>query len=86
MTRNGYDRYLDYQYSQGGGFFSALFMAIKIADSDNLEKLGRGFPEEVEAFLCWTRIGVEEFAKRLSEKDGGLYEKFRREYGLEGED
>lgn len=64
--KNGYDRYLDYQYSMGGGFFKALFDAIKLADIDNTAKLMLAFPEETDAFRLWTRVGVHTFALRVT--------------------
>lgn len=80
--RNGFDRYLDYQYRSGGSFFKALFNAIKQADKYNLPKIAQGFPEEVEAYKTWTRVGVEEFAERCSES-GDQFTFFCREYDIE---
>ena len=54
---NGYDRYLKFQFHVEGHFFTMLFEAISRADEDNLNKLALGFPEEVDAFKIWTRIG-----------------------------
>jgi len=82
--RNGYDRYLDFQYSRSGHFMQALFTAIMKADTENQDKLAMGFPEEVEAYRCWTRIGVEEFARRCGNKHSALFGTFCDEYGLEG--
>jgi hypothetical protein len=81
--RNGYDRYLDYQYGSGGSFFKALFDAIKQADYINLAKIELGFPEEVEAYKTWTRVGVEPFVDKLS-PDHHELANFKAEYGLEG--
>jgi len=82
MSKNGYDRYLDYQYRRSGGFFKALFDAIKVADSDNLPKLAKGFPEEVEAYKTWTRVGVTEFAEKVS-PDNPFMDEFKKEYGID---
>ena len=64
--QNGYDRYLDKQFGMGGGFFNALFEAIARADEGNLTKLAAGFPEEVDAYKTWTRIGRDEFLAKCS--------------------
>ena len=66
MSKNGYDRYLDYQFSQSGDFFKTLFMAIGWADEINAEKLRKGFPEEVEAVHTFQRIGVEAFLEKCT--------------------
>jgi len=79
--KNGFDRYLDYQYRQSGSFFKALFDAIKQADSENLARVALGFPEEVRAYLTWTTIGIDKFAQGCATHDG-QFEKFCAEYGL----
>ena len=38
-----------------GGFFTKVFDAMGSADPINIERFRQGFPEEVEAFLAWTR-------------------------------
>lgn len=81
--RNGYDRYLDHQYGRSGDFMHALFTAIRKADSLNQSRLALGFPEDVEAYQCWTRIGVDEFAKRCGDKKSNLFKTFCKEYQLE---
>lgn len=80
---NGYDRYLDFQYRQSGDFFRNLFQAIQQADHINLAKIAKGYPEEVEAYKTWTRVGVKEFLKKVSPEMGKLREQFKMEYGLE---
>lgn len=82
MKRNGYDRYLDHQYRRSGSFFNNLFLAIHIASSGNLAKLALGFPEEVDAYKTWTRIGVEEFAKKCANRDG-QFDAFCKEYQID---
>lgn len=77
--KNGYDRYLAYQYRMIGDFFRNLFQAIQIADSTNIEKLRMGFPEEVDAYLTFSRIGAEEFLEKCS-LDNPLVERMRAEY------
>ncbi len=42
-----------WQFRMLGGFKAALFEAIRLADPENLERLARGFPEEVAAFKEW---------------------------------
>jgi len=42
-----------WQFGQLGGFYSALFDAIKQADGSNLNRLALGFPEQVEGFRRW---------------------------------
>ena len=79
---NGYDKYLEYQYRQSGDFYTALFGAISQADGHNLAKIALGFPSEVEAYTCWTRIGVEEFAKHVT-PGHRLLDAFQKEYAIE---
>ena len=45
-----------------GHFEAALAEAIMRADEDNLAKLHRGFPDQVEGFMAWSR---GDLAKRL---------------------
>lgn len=40
-----------WQFREHGGFYMALWNAISKADQNNIEKLGRGFPGEVRAYL-----------------------------------
>ena len=61
MAKNGYDRYLDYQYSKSGNFFRALFYAIRTADPINLLNLQKGFPEETAAYVAFTQGSLEDF-------------------------
>jgi hypothetical protein len=42
-----------WQFHIQGDFLNALWNAIILADEDNLERLGRGFPIQVEGFLAW---------------------------------
>jgi hypothetical protein len=44
-----------WQFRLLGGFKTALWDAITKADEDNLERLSRGFPTEVEGYEMWTR-------------------------------
>jgi hypothetical protein len=45
-----------WQYGILGDFHAALIEAIKRADTDNLEKLRQGFPEEVGGYINYTQI------------------------------
>ena len=68
---NGYDKYLEFQFRQSGNFYGNyfyehLFNAICVAGGDNLAKLALGFPEEVEAYKTFTRVGVEAFLEKCS--------------------
>ena len=46
---------IKWQFGILGDFKSALIEACCRADDDNIERLHRGFPMEVEAFLAWNR-------------------------------
>ena len=46
---------IKWQFGILGDFKTALIEACCRADEDNLERLHRGFPEEVEAYLAWNR-------------------------------
>lgn len=71
----------EYQYRQTGDFYTLLFRAIQQADGQNLDRLAKGFPTEVEAYKCWTRIRVKEFVKRVS-PGHRLLDPFKAEYQL----
>jgi hypothetical protein len=66
MSKTGYDRYLEFQFRWTGSFFTTLFNAIALADTKNTERLRQGFPEEVEAYQTWTRIGRDEFLAKCN--------------------
>ena len=65
-NKNGYDRYLEFQFGMTGNFFKLLFNVIAIADEINIEKLRLGFPEEVDAYLIFSRIGKDPFLAKCS--------------------
>ena len=44
---------LQWQWKLYGGFYTALLAAIAIADEENLERLARGFNDEVVAVRAW---------------------------------
>ncbi len=76
---NGYDRYLAFQFRETEPFMTALFTAIAMADSENTRRLANGFPEEVEAYLTWTRKGAKVFLSRCS-RDNPLVVRMCDEY------
>lgn len=49
-----------WQYGLFGSFYGSLFDAIKHADRQNLVKLAKGFPTEVEGFLNWSEGDLNE--------------------------
>lgn len=49
MSKNGYDRFLDFQFNYSGAFFKLLFQTMFQADPENLSKLAMAFPEEAAA-------------------------------------
>ena len=50
----------DYLNNRSGSFYKALFDAIFVADKGNLEKLKKGFPDEVKA-VRYYRCGMMEY-------------------------
>lgn len=78
--RNGYDRYLDHQFREDwSSFYKHLFGAITTADSVNTKKLRREFPEEVDAYRTWTRVGWEAFLAKCT-PDNPQVARLREEY------
>jgi len=77
--KTGCDRYLEYQYGWSGDFYQALWLAIMRADTKNKARLAKGFPEEVEAYRLWSRVGVREFAEHCS-PEHPLFAQFKKEY------
>lgn len=82
---NGYDKYLEFQYGWSGDFYKALFRAISLADSDNSPKLEKGFPEEVDAYRIWSRVGANALLEKIS-SEHPLRERFVNEYALAAEE
>lgn len=69
----GENHYLRYLFGPGvGGFFSKLYDAMATADSNNLELLRQGFPQEVAGFLSWTRGDLRERAQQAGRMDSGI--------------
>lgn len=60
----------DWQHDMLGGFSSKLMAAIVAADMDNLNRLGAGFPIEVNGYINFTRIDGwwEKVQKKVSSK------------------
>ena len=83
---SGYDRYLEYQYQQSGGFFTSLFQVIGRADPQNAAKLSKGFPEEVDALIIWRDgDGAAGLAKMVTPTHPLLF-RLQEEYNLEIDD
>jgi hypothetical protein len=82
QRKNGFDLYLEFQYRQAGDFVTGLFNAITVADSKNLAALAGPFPSMIEAYKTWTRVGVKEFAEKVT-PGHRLLETLKKEYGLE---
>jgi hypothetical protein len=80
--KNGYDRYLEYQLHMSGSFFAALFDTITRADEGNLNRLTQSFPEEVEAYKTFTRIGLQEFLAKCTSDSELLKKVLNKEYFL----
>jgi hypothetical protein len=55
----GFDRFLENQFGWSGDFFRTFFEAAFLADTNNLNKLSLGFPEEIEAVRVWRREGAD---------------------------
>ncbi len=47
---------VEWQYHMLGGFRIALVHAIAKADDGNLERLRKGFPDEVDGFVSYSRV------------------------------
>ena len=63
---SGEQRFVEFQNGDGGTFYSRLFETLLCADHNNLDKLARGFPEEVAAIRnyrgnsgYWTELVAE---------------------------
>lgn len=61
-----------WQYRMLGDFKKALIEAIKFADESNLERLKKGFPEEVQGFINYTQVSGwwQEVQRRAGIKEG----------------
>lgn len=71
MINRGEKRLYEWQFGLSGHFFKNLFDAIANADLRNLEKLEKGFPEEVEAYRKF--ISEEGYWQNLVKKiKGGI--------------
>ena len=63
----GERNYFRYQLGIRGGFHTALYRLISLADQSNRHKLQKGFPDEVLAYLSWTQGNL---AERLLDESG----------------
>ena len=57
-----------WMYRQQDHFHTALWMAITRADEDNLMALSMGYPEDVEAYVAYSR--EEGYWKSVQKKAG----------------
>lgn len=79
-SRNGYDRYLDFQFREDWSpFYKHLFEAITRADANNTEKLRIGFPEEVAAYGLWVCEGYLALLEKCTPGNPQI-ERMRAEY------
>lgn len=65
---------LEWQYAAAGlssTFNTALFQLIGVAGGDNLDKLVKAFPEEVQAYRCFST--VPGYWKRIQEEAKKIY-------------
>jgi len=47
---NGEIDLYNWQYNKLGGFMTKIFDAMAVADTTNLNMIGKGFPEQVQAY------------------------------------
>ncbi len=66
LTQGEKDYIFDKQYHHAGHFMTAIWEAIGRADEFNLGRLHLGFPQEVDAYLAWTRGDLHERASRIA--------------------
>lgn len=52
----GQEKLCDYLHGKSGSFYNALFEAIFKADTQNLERLSRSFPSEVDAYKSYKHV------------------------------
>ncbi len=70
--KTGEGKLYEYLHNMSGHFYTKLFAAIAHADGENLERLGKGFPEEVEAYTRYTlETGYWDNLKKRYEALGG---------------
>lgn len=82
MTPLCFDKYLEYQYQQTGGFYTSLFETISYADPIHLIQLNRSFPNEVQAYVTFTTKSLEEFVANCT-IDHPLLPSFKQEYQIQ---
>ena len=49
LQNEGTQKFIDYKLARTGHFYTSLFETITLADNNNIERLRKSFPEEVEA-------------------------------------
>ena len=53
---SGEKHLLNWYHQMGGSFFNGLFDLMSHADEENLKKLAKSFPEDVEAFKNYKNV------------------------------
>ena len=53
MLLSNEKKFMDFIHGRSGSFYTHLFKAIMVADSHNIEKLRKGFPECVSVVEHW---------------------------------
>lgn len=76
---NGYVLYAKFQLGMLGDFYTYLFRAINYADKKNLERIAKGFPQCVEAYKTFTRVGASEFFA-AAPQDDPFVKQFKERY------
>lgn len=62
----GFDRFLEFEFGFTGDFYTLLFRAIQQADSRNLDRMSKGFPQEVWAYKLWSQEGPKALAAKVT--------------------
>ena len=76
---NGYVLYAKFQLGILGDFYTHLFKAINFADKGNLARIEKGFPECVEAYKTFTRVGADDFFA-AAPQDDPFVQRFKERY------
>jgi hypothetical protein len=54
---DGERRLIEWQFRCASDFYGRLMAAISYADSDNLDRIAKGFPEEAQAYRDFAHTG-----------------------------
>ena len=76
---NGYVLYAKFQLGMLGDFYTHLFTAISLADKKHLALVEKGFPQCVEAYKVFTRIGADSFFG-AAPQDDPFIQRFKERY------